>query len=98
MSRFMHEAIRALVADLPPLLTRAEVAKVLRRSPRRIAQLERLGLLRAMRPCGGSPVYARAEIARILTEGQSIAARGVSTGQQVAARPTGRADDGRQSD
>lgn len=58
------------VADLPRLLTPREAAEVLRRSPRTLRRWERQGLVRAVRPAGGDPVYERAEIMRLIREGR----------------------------
>jgi excisionase family DNA binding protein len=62
----VHEA----VAHLPRLLTPREAAEVLRRTPRTLRRWERQGLIRAVRPAGGDPVYERAEIARLIREGR----------------------------
>ena len=54
---------------LPRLMRIAEVAHELRRSERTIRSWMASGRLRAVRPCGGKPMIARAELERVLREG-----------------------------
>lgn len=60
-----------ILGDLPRLLTPTEAARVLRRSTRCLRRWEQLGLIRALRPAGGVPLYPRAELERLLSEGAS---------------------------
>ena len=60
---------RTDLSDLPALLTVGEAAAYLRRSTRSLRAWEARGLIRVTRPAGGSPLIARTEIQRLLTEG-----------------------------
>ena len=53
----------------PIFLRVPEAAALLRRSTRTLRSWETRGLLRVVRPAGGAPLIARAEIERLLSEG-----------------------------
>ncbi len=55
--------------ELPRLLTPAEAAAAIRRSPRTIRRWLSTGLIRAVRVAGGNPLIERSELQRLLREG-----------------------------
>jgi hypothetical protein len=57
------------ITDQPAYLSVPEAAALLRRSTRALARWEARGLLRVLRPAGGNPLVARAEIERLLADG-----------------------------
>lgn len=59
----------AILDDQPRLLTPREAAELLRRSTRCLRRWEQKGLIHAVRPAGGQPLYPRSEIERLLAEG-----------------------------
>lgn len=63
------EALLQPLARMPQLLTPTEAARALRRSTRCLRRWEQMGLLRAVRPAGGLPLYPRAELEKLLSEG-----------------------------
>jgi hypothetical protein len=65
----MRDDTHEILGDEPKLLTPSQAARVLRRSTRSLRRWEQLGLIRAVRPAGGAPLYPRAELERLLREG-----------------------------
>jgi hypothetical protein len=63
--------LAAPVSALPAWLTLPEAAAYMRRSTRALARWEARGLLRVVRPAGGNPLVARAELERLLSQGAS---------------------------
>ena len=53
----------------PAYLRFADVAALLGKSVRTISSWEQRGLLRVMRPAGGTPIVSRVELERLLREG-----------------------------
>ncbi|HET8932216.1 MAG TPA: hypothetical protein VFN67_02195 [Polyangiales bacterium] len=58
----------------PAYLRLADVAALLGKCVRTISSWEQRGLLRVTRPAGGSPLVARSEVERLLSEGTSVQA------------------------
>lgn len=54
----------------------AEVAKLFQRTTRTVLQWERDGLLRATRVAGGPPLFARADVLKLIEEGFKQPRRG----------------------
>jgi excisionase family DNA binding protein len=78
--------IREIVCDLPRLCTRSEAAAVLRKSTRTIDRWIEGGALHATRPVGGLPLIPRAEIARLLRDGETVNAtrsRSANAGRRI---------------
>lgn len=57
------------IHEQPTLLQLREAAALLRATTRTLNRWEATGRLRVLRPAGGAPLVARAEIERLLDEG-----------------------------
>jgi excisionase family DNA binding protein len=65
----LDEIVAQIVRDLPALLSIDAAGDVLGKSGRTIRSYIARGLIRAIRPCGGTRLIPRSEIARVLREG-----------------------------